>query len=184
MTGHVYHVQLFPPVFILLLPLVSNAAWDRRSIGASQSPDFDVRVQKEGQVVHDPEQAISPQKISTATDSAQKNPVSDYLLAKARLNGSIRVIVQLRIPVGPEQSLEKRIHAAQQGLLKELAPTAHRVVRSFTSIPAIALEASHDALAVLNLSVHVLRVDEDELSSPFIKPSLIRPSAGRVEATN
>jgi hypothetical protein len=117
------------------------------------------------------------------TDGSPKNPVSEDLFTKARLNGSVRVIVQLQISPGPEETREQRIHAAQEGLLKDLIFSDYQVVRRFTSIPAIALEASHDALLVLNRSIHVLRVDEDELAVPFNKSSLLGPFAGRVDAT-
>jgi hypothetical protein len=244
MKDHPYYLQVFPPLLTLLLLLASRTVWNQRVIVEGWLPDFEVRVQKDGQAVHGPQRVISLQKISKATplsdnvdgqqnlkvsiprspiplhsfvavaavlptrsgliapsarnaklddgprgvftlatDGAPRKPVSEDIFAKARLNGSVRVIVQLRIPVGPDETREQRIHAAQQGLLKELVATAHRVVRSFTSFPAIALEASHDALQVLNLSFHVLRVDEDELAGPLIKPSLLRPSAGSVEAT-
>jgi hypothetical protein len=119
---------------------------------------------------------------SLNTDSPPKNPVSEGILAKARLNGSVRVIVQLQISPGPEETREQRIHAAQEGLLKDLIVSDYQVVRRFTSIPAIALEASHDALLILNRSIHVVRVDEDELAVPFNKSSLLGPFAGRVDA--
>ncbi len=103
---------------------------------------------------------------TAAAGGVQENIVSDEILAKARRNGSVRVIVQLRIAAGSDDTREQRIDAAQQGLLRELAAVAHRVVRSFTAVPMIALEASSDALHVLNRSSHVLRVDDDGLAAP------------------
>jgi hypothetical protein len=111
---------------------------------------------------------------TTAAAGVQENIVSDEILARARLNGAVRVIVQLRIPAGPDETRDQRIDAARQGLLGELAAVAHRVVRSFTAVPMIALEASSDALQVLNRSSHVLRVDDDGLAAPLNTPS---PSA-------
>lgn len=120
--------------------------------------------------------------VTLATDGPPKNPVSENLFTQARLKGSVRVIVQLQISPGPEETRERSIHAAQEGLLKDLTLSDYRVVRRYTSIPAIALEASHDALVVLNRSTHVLRVDQDELAAPFNKSSFLGPFAGRVDA--
>jgi hypothetical protein len=105
--------------------------------------------------------------VSAAGAAVQKNLVSDELVAKARLHGSVRIIVQLRIAAGSDDSREQRIDAARQGLLNELAGVTHQVVRSFTAVPMIALEASYDALQVLNRSSHVLRVDDDGLAAPM-----------------
>jgi hypothetical protein len=111
----------------------------------------------------------------TAVGAAvQKNLVSDEIVAKARLHGSVRIIVQLRIAAGSDDSREQRIDIARQGLLDELAAVAHQVVRNFTAVPMIALEASYDALQVLNRSSRVLRVDDDGLAAPLSTPS---PSA-------
>jgi hypothetical protein len=117
---------------------------------------------------------------TTAAAGVQENIVSDEILARARLNGAVRVIVQLRIPAGPDETRDQRIDAARQGLLRELVPVAYRVVRSYTAISALALESSHAALQVLNPSFHVLRADEDELAAPFIKPGPLAPSVNGV----
>ncbi len=118
----------------------------------------------------------SARAVTAAGAPVQKNLVSDELVAKARLHGSVRIIVQLRIAAGSDDSREQRIEAAQQALLGELAAVAHRVVRSFTAVPMIALEASYDALLVLNRSSHVLRVDDDGLASPLSAPSPSAPT--------
>ncbi len=97
------------------------------------------------------------------------NLISDEIVAKAQLHGSVRVIVQLRIAAGSDDSRERRIIAAQQALLEELAGVAHRVVRSFSAAPTLALEASGEALQVLNRSVHVLQVAGDGLAAPINK---------------
>ncbi len=112
--------------------------------------------------------------VTAAGAAVQKNLVSDELVAKARLHGSVRIIVQLRIAPGSDDSREQRIDAARQGLLDELAGVAHQVVRSFTAVPLLALEASDDALQVLNRSLHVIRVDDDGLAAPLSTPG---PSA-------
>jgi hypothetical protein len=103
--------------------------------------------------------------------SVQEHSQIDELLRRTRPNGSVRVIVQLRVPPGPDEVREQRIRSAQQALLAELAPVPHKVLRTYTVTPAVALEASHQALQVLRASPHVLRVNEDELAKPFNTPS-------------
>ena len=91
----------------------------------------------------------------------------EELLRRTKSSGTVRVIVGLRISPGSEETLERRIHAAQQALLAELAHTPHKILRLYASIPAAALEATHEALLVLRVSPHVLRVDEDAVAKPF-----------------
>ena len=106
--------------------------------------------------------------VAHAAAAERMNSISDEIAAKARLHGSVRVIVQLRIAAGSDDSREQRILGAQQALLGELAGVAHRVVRSFTAAPLITLEASSDALQVLNRSVHVLQVVGDGPAAPMM----------------
>lgn len=115
--------------------------------------------------------AAGRQVSSAEPGRTQDNSQIEELLRRTRPNGSARVIVQLRIPAGPEETREQRIKAAQQALLAELARVPHRILRTYTITPAVALEASHEALQVLRDSRHVLRVEEDELAKPFDKPS-------------
>ena len=93
--------------------------------------------------------------------------VIEELLRRTKSNGPVRVIVQLRISPGPDETREQRIQTTQQSLLAELAHVPHRILRVYTSIPAAALEASHEALQVLSVSPHVLRVEADELARLF-----------------
>jgi hypothetical protein len=79
----------------------------------------------------------------------------------------MRVIVQLRIAVGGDVAWEKSIATARRALLDDLAPVAHRVVKSFTATPLVVLEAPLDALQILRKSPRVLRVDEDEFAAPL-----------------
>jgi hypothetical protein len=102
-----------------------------------------------------------------AGSGVQMNSISEEVVAKARLHGSVRVIVQLRIADGTDDSREQRIIAAQQALLGELASVAHRVARSFTAVPMLALDVSYDALQVLARSAHVSLVDGDGLAAPM-----------------
>ena len=93
--------------------------------------------------------------------------VIEKLLRRTKSNGPVRVIVQLRISPGPEETREQRIQTTQQSLFADLAHTPHKILRVYTSIPAAALEASHEALQVLSVSPHVSRVDEDEVAKPY-----------------
>jgi hypothetical protein len=101
----------------------------------------------------------------------QEHSQIEELLRRTRPNGSVRVIVQLRVPAGPDETREQRIRSVQQALLAELAPAPHKILRTYAVTPAVALEASHQALQVLRASPHVLRIDEDELAKPFNTPS-------------
>lgn len=116
------------------------------------------------------EKSKLPLFLLATPDRIQKNLVSEDLYAKARVNGVVRIIVQLRIPPGPEESRGDRILAVQQKLLAGLPPQTYQVVRIYTAIPAIVLEASEEALKILDQSMHILQVDEDSRAAPSIKP--------------
>lgn len=103
---------------------------------------------------------VADKLLTMVADAAGANFLSDEIFAKTRLNGAVRVIVQVQIPAGPDETRDQRIDAARQGLLRELAPVAHRFVRSYTAISALALEASHAA--------------------PCIKPGPMTPSVNGV----
>lgn len=96
--------------------------------------------------------------------------VSPDLLRKARDQGSVRVIVQLRVGVPGEAPRREDIAAAEQALLLEIAGTPHRVMRLYTTIPLMALEVSEEALKVLAGSSRILSIQEDTLSSPQGRP--------------
>ena len=81
------------------------------------------------------------------------------LLARAEAEGTVRVIVELR--VGSEG-----IRAAQDALLLSLDGTQHRVTRRLTAIPFLALEVSAQALRLLAASPAVVRIEEDRLHAP------------------
>jgi len=85
-------------------------------------------------------------------------PSIDDLIAKATREGSLRVIVELKTDPSPTR---EAIAAAQDLVLQELAGTRHRVLRRFTTIPFIALEASADTLQRLAGSLFVGGIRED-----------------------
>jgi hypothetical protein len=117
-----------------------------------------------------PNSKSSGREVSAAEPGrTQPDSQIEELLRRTRPNGSVRVIVQLRMPPGPDETREQRIKSAQQALLAELAPVPHTVLRTYTATPAVALEASYQALQALRDSRHVLRVEEDAVAKPFNK---------------
>jgi hypothetical protein len=94
----------------------------------------------------------------TSCAAASQGPgVSPEMLAKARSQGTVLVIVTLRAPAGATPAT---IQAIKQSVVAEIASTRHRVVRELTGLPQIALEASDDTLRTLGASPNVLRIDE------------------------
>jgi hypothetical protein len=81
------------------------------------------------------------------------------LLARAKAEGSVRVIVELRAGAGG-------IAAAQDAALRALEGTAHRITRRYRSIPFIGLEVSAAALRRLGGLPVVLRIQEDRAVAP------------------
>jgi hypothetical protein len=97
-------------------------------------------------------------------------PTIEELVAKATRQGTLRVIVELKIdPPGPPSP--EAIGQAQDHVLQELAGTGHRVLRRFTTIPFMGVEVSADALRRLGGSVHVAGVREDMVLRPQGSPS-------------
>ena len=96
----------------------------------------------------------------TAAAQAAVPPTIDELVAKAARQGTLRVIVELKLdPPGPPTP--EAIAQAQDRVLQELAGTDHRVLRRFTTIPFMGIEMSADALRRLAGSAHVAGVRED-----------------------
>jgi hypothetical protein len=100
----------------------------------------------------------------TSCAAASPGPaVSADLLAKARSQGTVLVIVTLRAPAGAPAAT---IQAVKQSVITEIASTRHRVVRELAGLPQIVVEASEDTLRVLDASPNVLRVDESMPNRP------------------
>jgi hypothetical protein len=94
------------------------------------------------------------------------------LVDRAMREGTVRVIVQLRVSARPEGELgspdtvasqRQAIAAAQSAVLQELAGAGYRIVRTYETIPFLALEVSPGALHVLGASVLVMGVEEDRV---------------------
>jgi hypothetical protein len=96
-------------------------------------------------------------------------PTLDDLVAKAARHGTLRVIVHLKCD-GPSPPGRDAIARAQDLVLEELAGTGHRVLRRFTTIPFLGLEATPDALRRLGASPHVIGIREDVVLRPLDAP--------------
>ncbi len=103
------------------------------------------------------------------------------LLDRAQQEGSVRVIVELRLPshraegsLAPEARRSQRlaIVKAQSDALARLNRRSHRVVHRFQTVPFVALEVGGDALAALAADPSVARVVEDRLVRPLLAESV------------
>jgi hypothetical protein len=92
-------------------------------------------------------------------------PSIDELIAKAERQGTLRVIVEMKLDP-PATASAAAIAEAQDRVLEEMAGTNHRVLRRFTTIPFIGLEVSVDALKRLGRSPHVAGIREDMVLRP------------------
>jgi subtilisin len=113
--------------------------------------------------------------------SAIAGVVPEALHQKASSEGSVRVIVQLRVPSVPEGQLRSTEAIASQRqdiastrsvVLTELAGTNYRTIREFETIPFVALEVGPDALLTLEASPGVVGVEEDHLLRPLLSQSV------------
>ena len=105
--------------------------------------------------------------------------VSENAHRKAMDRDLVRVIVQLRVTglpegriwtVEAEASARQAIAEVQSTLLRELAGSDYRVVRTYETIPFLALEVSVDALRALEGSALVMNIKADRVESPLSKP--------------
>ena len=115
--------------------------------------------------------------------------VPDAVRQKAYDEGTVRVIVQLRVSALPEGELSsaeavasqrRAIASAQSAVLTELAGTSYRVIRTFETIPFLALDVSPGALQALERSALVVGMEEDRLESPQRTPN--RPAEDKDRA--
>ncbi|HSH59846.1 MAG TPA: S8 family serine peptidase, partial [Acidimicrobiales bacterium] len=130
---------------------------------------------------------------STTADPEQPSPATppgdphtspsdrdfDSVATRAEREGTVRVIVGLNVgfrPEGklaPEQAAEQRqnISRARGRVLERLRGSEHRVVRSFETVPAVALELSAASLNRLRGASEVASITEDELAAPSLAES-------------
>jgi hypothetical protein len=107
--------------------------------------------------------------LASAAAGQATSPTIDDLVAKAARQGTLRVIVELKMgPPGPPSP--EAIARAQDLLLQELSGTSHRVLRRFTTIPFLGLEATAEALRRLGASPQVAGIREDRVLRPLGPP--------------
>ena len=113
--------------------------------------------------------------------SAMAGVVPEALYDKAAREGSVRVIVQLRVTTTAEGELQSAdavasqrqdIAAMRYAALAELAGTNYRTIREFATIPFVALEVAPDAMAALEASPNVVGVEEDRLERASLSQSV------------
>jgi subtilisin len=108
--------------------------------------------------------------------------VPPELSQKALVEGRVRVIVHLAVPMTPEglltdsaavQGQRQGIANAQNAVLGALAGTSHRMIHRYETLPFMALEVGSGALAILNsLGSLITRVEEDTLAAPMLPESV------------
>lgn len=118
--------------------------------------------------------------VGPGTGRTLAGSVPKALVDRTAREGTVRIIVQLHVAAKPEGELKsaeamaaqrQAIAAAQSALMVELVGTGHRVIRTYETIPFLALEASSDALRILEASPLVVGVEEDHLELPLSTPS-------------
>jgi len=102
------------------------------------------------------------------------------LVDRAAQEGTVRVLVQLQVVAKPEGELasaetvaaqRQAIAVAQSALMAELVGTRYRLIRTYETIPFLALDVSSDALRILEASPLVVGIEEDRLELPLSTPS-------------
>ena len=105
-----------------------------------------------------------------AIGASQSDKVPHDVIEKAETEGSVLVLVGLKVPSWQRedtltddavQTQRQAIAEAQSHLIAELAGTHHRVIRQYQEIPGIALEVGSDALAIIEKSDGVTNVLRD-----------------------
>lgn len=115
---------------------------------------------------------------AVASRSAAEQKIPTEVIDQAAANGTVMVLVALKVPwqmestLGEDQVQAQRdaIASIQTNLLSELLGKSYKLVRRYDRIPGIALEVGPDALAELAHSTNVVNVLLD------------RPAAGEEES--
>src|SRR5262245_58264706 len=123
--------------------------------------------------------------MALAAPSSGGSPVPQAIRDRVLREGSVRVIVQLRLPSGPHVPegrlpsqaavLAQRVEigATQASLIARLAGSRHRVLHQYRTVPFVALEVDRGAVAILDASgAEVRRVVEDRLVAPVLAQSV------------
>jgi hypothetical protein len=122
-----------------------------------------------------PAQGMVDAPMNAITSRAMSRSLAaDKLVAQAEARGSVRVIVQLRVPFQPEAEIPERARQNQRAAIKRAQSTAHsrlgntRAHHHFRTIPFMMLEIDVAQLAALNADPDVIAIREDQLMSPFL----------------
>lgn len=95
--------------------------------------------------------------------AAASTVIAPELLAEARTRGTVRIIVELRVPAGAGEAV---IEGVKRRLLARLAVTRHQVLRALPGLPMLVLDASEATLQELAGSPDVLRVTAESIDRP------------------
>jgi len=109
--------------------------------------------------------------------SAQADVIADALHTKATQQGSVHVIVQLKLATQPEGKLRqlgkilfqrRQIAAIQSQVITELAANRPVVKRRYQFIPYLAMEVNDEALRKLAKLDRIATIQEDRLLAPTL----------------
>jgi subtilisin len=123
--------------------------------------------------------AQTPPYNRSASNDQSATVEGSQLLKKAHRKGSVRVIARLRTDFVPEGRLSRSdaadqrtgIENAQAGLQAALQGTGYRTVRTYDTIPYIALELPPQALQAVQRSPRVTGITEDRLDEAYQEKS-------------
>jgi subtilisin family serine protease len=113
--------------------------------------------------------------------AAQSSPEAHTLIAKARANGTVPVIVGLRVAFQPEgrladaasvQNQRAAIRVAQDALLTQMAAYHPQSVKKFDYIPFMAMWVDAAALTFLSTWRDVTSIEEDVAVPPTLAESV------------
>ncbi len=142
------------------------------------------------------QEASAPKSgLSAAQEAAQRRArlekKADSLIAKAREEGSVRVIVHPRgdfkldptqlgqrrgqipglISEDVLQTRRARITTARENLLNKMQPLARGAVKSYSHVPFVAFDVDEEGLKQLRASSEVEFIEEDVLAAPTLSQS-------------
>jgi hypothetical protein len=100
---------------------------------------------------------------ASAGAGATSVTIEPALMAEARARGSVRSIVEIRVPAG---ATEAEIATVKRRVLAHVGRTRHEVVRELPGFPLLVLDASEATLQALIVSPDVLRVSADAVHRP------------------
>jgi hypothetical protein len=100
----------------------------------------------------------------SAASGTDDRPVIDPAVRAVARGGTLRVLVELRVP----QTDPSALRNTQDEVLRGLAGTGARLARRYATAPLLALEIDAAALARLEeMPALVMRVRKDDISRPY-----------------